>query len=48
MGKYQKIMDKRIRQLQDALNTWAKPRSLKTDEEKTKKRTRTRSRKIKK
>ena len=48
MGKYQKIMDKRMRQLEYALSTWARPRIPKLDEEKTKKGTRKRSRRIKK
>ena len=46
MGKYEKINDKRMRQLQHALNTWAKPKSITLDEQKDKK-TRTRNKKIK-
>ena len=47
MGKYQKIMDKRIRQLQIALSTWARPRIPKIDEKSTGK-TKKRNRRIKK
>jgi hypothetical protein len=47
MGKYQKIMDKRIRQLQNALSTWAKPRIPKINEKATGK-TKKRNKRIKK